>query len=92
MAFIVGKDRDQMIFSTLSEGIEVENPVRFIEAFVNKIDLVQLGFQAKRVKEEGRPSFDPKALMKLYLYGYLNGVRSSRKLERECRCNVEMHW
>lgn len=83
MAFIVGKDRDQMMFSTLSDVIEAENSIRFIEAFIEKIDLAQLGFQAKRVKEEGRPSFDPKVLMKLYLYGYLNGVRSSKKLERE---------
>jgi radical SAM protein with 4Fe4S-binding SPASM domain len=92
MSYILGKDREQMTFVTLSDGVEAENPVRFIEAFVEKIDLLQLGFELKKVNEEGRPSFDPKVLMKLYLYGYLNGFRSSRKLERECRCNVEVHW
>jgi transposase len=79
MSYIIAKDRAQMSFGTLSDGIEQENPVRFIEAFLDKIDLHQLGFQPKKVKEEGRPSFDPKILMKLYLYGYLNGVRKQLK-------------
>lgn len=81
-----------MSFGSLDVEIGSENVVRFIDAFVDKIDLEQLGFEVKPLKEEGRPPFDPKVLMKLYLYGYLNGVRSSRKLERECRLNVEVHW
>ncbi|HUH75049.1 MAG TPA: transposase, partial [Chitinophagales bacterium] len=92
MAYILAEDRDQMRFGTLSDGIGASHPVRFIDAFVDKIDLVQLGFKLKTIKEEGRPAFEPKVFLKLYLYGYLNGVRSSRKLERECRCNVEVHW
>ena len=92
MAYIVAEDREQIRFGTLSDGIGANHPVRFIDAFVDKIDLVQLGFNVKPIKEEGRPAFEPKVFLKLYLYGYLNGVRSSRKLERECRCNVEVHW
>jgi transposase len=92
MNYISGQDRQQIGFSSLADGIEADNVVRFIDAFVDKIDLRQLGFEVKALKEEGRPPYDPKVLMKLYLYGYLNGVRSSRKLERECRCNVEVHW
>ena len=92
MNYITGQDRHQIGFGSLADEIGSDNPVRFIDAFVDKIDLFQLGFEVKPLNEEGRPPFDPKVLMKLYLYGYLNGVRSSRKLERECRCNIEVHW
>jgi transposase len=92
MSYILSEDREQIRFGTLSDGIGANHPVRFIDAFVDKIDLLQIGFKLKPIKEEGRPSFEPKVFLKLYLYGYLNGVRSSRKLERECRCNVEVHW
>jgi transposase len=72
--------------------IEQENPVRFIEAFVEKLDLIQLGFVIKELKKEGRPSYDAKVFLKLYFYGYLNGIRSSRRLERECKRNIELQW
>jgi len=77
---------------SLEELIEADNPVRFVDAFVEKLDLAQLGFQMKDLKNEGRPAFHPKTLLKLYFYGYLNGVRSSRRLEKECRRNIELHW
>jgi transposase, IS4 family len=76
----------------LEENVEQDNPVRFIEAFVEKLDLKQLQFVYREIKEEGRPAFNPKVFLKLYLYGYLNGIRSSRKLERECKRNIELHW
>jgi len=78
--------------SSLEDKIAADNPVRFIEAFVNHIDAVKLGFQSKVLKTEGRPSFAIEVFLKLYLYGYLNGVRSSRRLEREFYRNIEVQW
>ena len=92
MAYLVLENRLQMSFSSLEELIETENPVRFIDAFVDHLDFKLAGFLIQEVKTEGRPSFEPKLFLKLYLYGYLNGLRSSRKLERECKRNVEVQW
>jgi hypothetical protein len=78
--------------SSLEDTIAADNPVRFIDAFVNSIDLVKIGFTLRVLKTEGRPSFDTKVFLKIYLYGYLNGIRSSRKLERECFRNIEVQW
>jgi transposase len=78
--------------SCLEERIERDNPVRFIDAFVDHLDLCSLGFQILEQKNEGRPSFDPKVFLKLYLYGYLNNIRSSRRLEKESLRNVEVQW
>ena len=64
--------------------------MRFIEAFVEYISLEALGFMVQTIKSEGRPSFDTKLFLKIYLYGYLNGLRSSRKLEKECVRNIEL--
>ena len=69
-----------------------DNPVRFIDAFVNHIDPVKIGFKPKILKTEGRPNFRLEVFLKLYLYGYLNGVRSSRRLEKECFRNIEVQW
>lgn len=92
MEYISTANRSQLEFNCLEDLIEKENPVRFIEAFVEKLDLNQLYFSIKEIKEEGRPSFNPKLFLKLYFYGYLNGIRSSRKLEKECKRNIELHW
>jgi len=92
MDYITSVSRLQMEFSTLEEQVEQDNPVRFIEAFVEQLDLGQLQYSVKEQKTEGRPSFNPRVFLKLYLYGYLNGIRSSRRLEKECRRNVELHW
>jgi len=92
MQHITGTSRFQIRFSSLEDAIDPENQVRFIEAFVETIDLKKLDFITKTIKAEGRPSYDTKVFLKVYLYGYLNGLRSCRKLERECAINIEMQW
>ena len=101
MNHIQGIDRFQITFSSLDEQIDKDNPVRIIDAFIDKLDLDLLGFVNKPIKSEsrqpanpndGRPSFDLKSLLKLYCYGYFNGIRSSRRLERECVRNIEVRW
>ena len=81
-----------MSFGSIDEQIEADNPVRFIEAFVEQLDLEKLHYQHPALKTEGRPPFHPKVFLKLYLYGYLNGIRSSRRLEKESKRNLELHW
>ena len=92
MEYISTANRTQLEFNCLEDLIEKDNAVRFIEVFVEKLDLNQLQFSVKELKEEGRPSFNPKLFLKLYFYGYLNGIRSSRRLEKECKRNIELHW
>ena len=92
MQHITGIARNQMVFTSLEDPISKDNPVRFIDAFVENIDLKTLGFELRTLKKEGRPSFDTKIFLKIYLYGYLNGLRSSRKLEKECLRNIELQW
>ncbi|TAE87316.1 MAG: transposase [Bacteroidetes bacterium] len=92
MNYITGSNRSQMEFSCLEELVEQENQVRFLEAFVEKLDLQVLQFEVKELKGEGRPRYEPKVFLKLYLYGYLNGIRSSRRLEKECKRNIELQW
>jgi transposase len=92
--FIEGQDRSQTTLfpESLDDYITEDNPVRFIDAFVETLDLEGLGFLRAIPKDTGRPPYDPADLLKLYIYGYLNGIRSSRKLERECGRNVELLW
>ena len=92
MQHITGIPRNQMTIASLESSISADNPIRFIDAFVEHIDLKALDFTVQTLKTEGRPSFDTKIFLKLYLYGYLNGLRSSRKLEKECIRNIEMQW
>lgn len=92
MQHITGIPRNQMFFSSLEDTISQDNPIRFIDAFVETISLKSLGFTVQTIKTEGRPSFDTKLFLKIYLYGYLNGLRSSRKLEKECVRNIELQW
>ena len=92
MQFIQGANRHQTYFTTLEEAVAVDNPVWLIDVFVDKLDLQELCFNLTKLKAEGRPPFAPAVLLKLYLYGYLNKIRSSRKLERECSRNVELQW
>ncbi len=92
MDYIQAVNRYQVSFSSIEEQIEPDNAVRFIEAFVEQLDLKQLGYNFNTLKTEGRPPFHPKVFLKLYLYGYLNGIRSSRRLEKECKRNIELHW
>lgn len=92
MQHIQSQNRNQIEFSSLESQIEAENSVRFIEAFVTHLDLKQLQYKVPQLKTEGRPSYESKVFLKLYLYGYLNGIRSSRKLERESKRNIELQW
>ena len=92
MQFIQGSSRNQTYFATLDDQVSADNPVRLIDAFIDKLDLKQLGFSNTVHKSEGRPPYAPGILLKLYLYGYLNKIRSSRKLERECCRNTELQW
>lgn len=94
MQYIEGADRRQTILlpEVVDDYITEENPVRFIEAFVEGLDLRGLGFKHAELRETGRPPYNPSDLLKLYIYGYLNRVRSSRRLEGEAIRNVELMW
>src|SRR5213594_5131377 len=94
MDYIRGTNRHQvMLFpESVEEYITEDNAVRFIDAFVESLDLAQLGFRRAQPAETGRPAYDPGDLLRLYLYGYLNRVRSSRMLERETKVNLEVMW
>jgi hypothetical protein len=85
MSHITGPDRSQALLlpESLDEYVGPENPVRFIDAFVDGLDLIAAGFNRVAAKVTGRPGYSPKDLLKLYVYGYLNRVRSSRRLEAE---------
>ena len=92
MQFIQGTNRHQTYFSTHEDQVTADNPVRLMDAFIDKLDLQKLGFTNTVHKSEGRPPYSPAVLLKLYLYGYLNKIRSSRKLERESSRNIELQW
>lgn len=92
MDYIKANNRYQIRMNCLEEQIEADNQVRFIDAFVEKLDLAALGYIVPKLNTEGRPPFAPKLFLKLYLYGYLNGLRSSRRLERESKRNIELQW
>ncbi len=94
MDYIRGVTRNQVILfpETVEDYITEDNPARFIDAFVSSLDLAQLGFNRAQPAETGQPAYDPGDLLRLYLYGYLNRVRSSRMLERETKVNIEVMW
>jgi len=92
MQYIQGNNRHQTHFATLNDQVSSDNAVRLIDAFIEKLDLQKLGFTGTVHKSEGRPPYAPAVLLKLYLYGYLNKIRSSRKLEKECNRNIELQW
>jgi len=94
MDYIRGVSRQQVTLfpEAVEDYITADNAVRFIDAFVSQLDLNELGFQRAEPNETGRPAYDPGDLLRLYLYGYLNRVRSSRLLERETKVNIEVMW
>jgi transposase len=94
MAHIVGHDRSQTLLlpESLDDYVGADNPVRFIDAFVDKLNLTKAGFVGVEPKTTGRPAYAPADLLKLYIYGYLNRVRSSRRLEAEGHRNIEVIW
>src|SRR6187200_1565820 len=92
--FVEGADRGQstLLPECLDEWVEESNSVRVIDAFVDALDLADLGFDGVEPAATGRPAFHPSVLLKLYIYGYLNRVQSSRRLEREAGRNLELLW
>jgi transposase len=94
MAHIPGTDRSQLLLlpESVDDYVGPDNPVRFIDAFVDGLDLAAAGFGRVEAKSTGRPGYDPADLLKLYIYGYLNRVRSSRRLEAETHRNIEVMW
>jgi transposase len=94
MAYIEGHARDQALLlpASVEDYVEADSPVRFIDAFVDDLDLGEAGFVRAQPKATGRPGYDPADMLKLYLYGYLNRVRSSRRLEAEAARNLELIW
>jgi transposase len=92
--FIDGEDRMQqtLLPNSLEDYVSEENPVRVIEVFIDELDLAALGFSGMTPAATGRPAYHPATLLKIYLYGYLNRIQSSRRLEREAQRNIELMW
>ena len=92
--YIDGQDRTQSVLfpERLDDWIDEDNPVRAVDVFVDELDLAHLGFERAQPAETGRPAYHPATLLKIYIYGYLNRVQSSRRLEREAQRNVELVW
>jgi len=92
--FVEGEDRSQSTLfpERLDDYIEEDNPVRVIDVFIDELDLGKLGFERVNPRSTGRPGYHPATLLKLYVYGYLNRIQSSRRLERETHRNVELMW
>ena len=92
--FIDGEDRRQqaLLPHSLEDYVGEENPVRVVEVFINELDLAALGFSGMTPAATGRPAYHPSTMLKIYLYGYLNRVQSSRRLEREAQRNTELMW
>ena len=92
--FVVGNDRSQSTLfpERLDDYLGEDNPVRAIDVFVDELDLAKIGFDGVEPEATGRPAYHPATLLKIYVYGYLNRVQSSRRLERECQRNIELVW
>jgi transposase len=92
--FIEGDDRRQvtLLADCLDDYVAENNPVRVVEVFIDELDLAALGFAGMVPEETGRPAYHPATLLKIYLYGYLNRIQSSRRLERETQRNIELMW
>jgi transposase len=92
--FVEGEDRSQSTLfpERLDDYICEDNPVRVVEAFVEELDLGTLGFDGVEPEATGRPAYHPATLLKIYIYGYLNRIQSSRRLEREAQRNLELIW
>jgi transposase len=92
--FIQGEHRGQgtLLPASLDDYVSDTNPVRVVDVFVDELDLVNLGFDGAIPADTGRPAYHPAILLKIYIYGYLNRIQSSRRLEREAQRNVELMW
>lgn len=92
MSYIPTFDRNQMMLCSWDTLVDAESIARIIDAFVDNLDLEELGIKERKDGEEGRPSYDPRGMLKLYIYGSRKGIRSSRKLAENCRVNIEVKW
>jgi len=92
MVHIQGNNRNQIRMLSLEQMVEQESMVRVIDAFIDMLDLEKFDFNYFKLNKEGRPPYHPSTMMKLYLYGYQNSLRTSRKLEKACKTNIEMMW
>ena len=92
MDHISGQDREQMMIMSLDQLVHKESFVRIIDAFVDALDLEEFGFLYYKLNKAGRPPFHPSTMLKLYVYGYQNGIRSCRKLEKATQINIEVMW
>jgi transposase len=92
--YVEGEDRSQATLfpERLDDYIAEDNPVRVIDVFVEELELLELGFEGMEPEATGRPAYHPPTLLKIYIYGYLNRIQSSRRLEREAQRNVELVW
>jgi transposase len=92
--YVVGQDRSQSTLfpEVLDEYIAEDNPVRVVDVFVDELDLAELGFEGAEPEATGRPAYHPATMLKIYIYGYLNRIQSSRRLERETQRNLELIW
>ena len=92
--FVEGDDHRQSLLlpASLDDYVTGDNPVRVVEAFIDELDLGALGFEGVQPASTGRPAYHPSTLLKIYLYGYLNRLQSSRRLEREAQRNIELIW
>ena len=92
--FVEGEDRRQatLLPECLDDYVTADNPVRVVDVFIDELDLGVLGFAGVVPEATGRPAYHPATLLKIYLYGYLNRIQSSRRLERESQRNIELMW
>src|SRR5213080_1151084 len=92
--YVEGENRSQATLfpESLDEYIAADNPVRIVDVFADELDLQKLGFDGMQPEATGRPAYHPGTLLKIYIYGYLNRIQSSRRLERETQRNVELMW
>ena len=92
MRYVKGLDRDQVMMCSLDSFVDKESDARLIDAFVDSLDLEELKITKSKAASEGRPSYDPRSMLKLYIYGAEHSIRSSRKLAEACKLNVEVRW
>ena len=92
MNYIQGEQREKIRIESIESYVEENSEVRVIDLIIDKMDIELLGFKVPKNEITGRPAFNPKDLLKLYIYGYFNGIRSSRKLAKQCLINREVIW
>ena len=92
MNYVFGKQREQILIESIEEYVQDDSEVRVMDKLVDRFDLYSLGFLTAKNGETGRPKYSPQDMLKLYIYGYYNGIRSSRKLQKQTIINREVIW